>query len=210
MDEPKQKLPFYKRPIVWVPALLIACFVISAVFDHDTRQQPPQSPSTAQTQTQSAAPSAPEPVDEFPDATMGEKNALKSARSYLRHSNFSYDGLIGQLEFEKYSTAEATFAADNCGADWDDQAAGQALGYLSHSNFSYSGLIEQLEFEGFTHEQAVYGADSCGADWNEQAAGKAASYLRYSSFSRDQLIEQLEFEGFSYEQAVYGAAQNGY
>ena len=26
MDEPKQKLPFYKRPIVWVPALLLVCF----------------------------------------------------------------------------------------------------------------------------------------------------------------------------------------
>lgn len=26
MEEPQQKLPFYKRPIIWVPALLILCF----------------------------------------------------------------------------------------------------------------------------------------------------------------------------------------
>ena len=50
------------------------------------------------------------------------KNALKSADSYLRYSAFSHDGLINQLEYEGYSTEEATYAADNCGADWDEQA----------------------------------------------------------------------------------------
>lgn len=142
--------------------------------------------------------------------TMGERNALKSAQSYLDYSAFSYEGLIEQLEFEGYSNDEATYAADNCGADWNEQALKSAKSYLEYSAFSYTGLIEQLEFEGFTANQATYGADNCGADWNEQAAKSAESYLEYSSFSRDGLIEQLEFEGFTHEQAVYGAEANGY
>lgn len=72
---------------------------------------------------------------------------------------FSYSGLIEQLEYEGYSTEEATYAVDNCGADWKEQAAKKAEEYLNSMSFSKSGLIEQLEYEGFTHEQAVYGAD---------------------------------------------------
>lgn len=47
-------------------------------------------------------------------ATMGERNALLSAHSYLSFTVFSYTGLIDQLEFEGYTTSEATYAADNC------------------------------------------------------------------------------------------------
>ncbi len=140
----------------------------------------------------------------------GKKNALKRALSYLEVSAFSREGLIDQLMYEKFSTEEATYAADNCGADWNKQALKKALSYLDVSAFSYKGLVEQLEFEKFTHEQAVYGADNCGADWNEQAAKKAESYLEFSGFSRDRLIDQLEFEGFTHEQAVYGVEKNGY
>lgn len=142
--------------------------------------------------------------------TTGQRNALKHALSYLDFTNFSYSGLIGQLEYEGYTTEEATYAADNCGADWKAQALSHAKSYLSFSAFSYSGLIDQLEYEGYTAEEAAYAADNCGADWMEQAVKCAESYLNYSAFSRSGLIEQLEYEGFTYEQAVYGAEQNGY
>lgn len=149
----------------------------------------------------------PEPEE---NVTMGMKNALASALSYLRYSAFSHDGLIGQLEYEGYSTDEATYAADNCGANWDEQALASAKDYLRYSAFSYTGLIEQLEYEKFTKSQATYGADNCGADWNEQAAKSAESYLKYSSFSRSGLIDQLIFEGFTQAQAEYGVSANGY
>lgn len=142
--------------------------------------------------------------------TTGQKNALAKANSYLSHSSFSRQGLIEQLEYEKFSTEEATYAVDNCGANWNEQAEKKAKSYLSHSAFSYSGLVEQLEYEGFTHDQAVYGVEKSGADWNEQAVKKAASYLKHSSFSRQGLIDQLEYEGFTNEQAVYGVSKNGY
>ena len=161
--------------------------------------------------TETAAEPAPTPTPEpAQTATTGEKNALKSAQSYLNYTAFSRDGLIGQLEYEGYSTEEATYAADNCGADWNEQALKCAKDYLEYSAFSYTGLIGQLEYEEFTKEQATYGADNCGADWNEQAAKCAEDYLEYSSFSRAGLIDQLIYEGFTQAQAEYGVSQNGY
>lgn len=137
------------------------------------------------------------------------QNALTKADKYLRYSSFSYTGLIDQLEYEGCTTEAATYAADNCGADWYEQASKTASDYLSFSAFSYSGLIDQLEYDGFTTEEATYAADNCGADWYEQAVEKAADYLDFSSFTRSSLISQLEFEGFTYDQAAYGASQNG-
>ena len=75
---------------------------------------------------------------------------------------FSHAGLVKQLEYEGYTTTEAVYAADNCGADWNEQAARSAKNYLDMLAFSRTGLIEQLEYEGFTHEQAVYGVEQNG------------------------------------------------
>lgn len=136
--------------------------------------------------------------------TADQKKALNAAKSYLNYTNFSYEGLIDQLEYEEYSNEDAIYAADHCGADWNDQAVGAAKSYLEYTAFSYSGLISQLEYEKFTSDQATYGVDNCGADWEEQAVKMARNYLEYTSFSRDELIDQLIYEGFSYEQAEYG------
>lgn len=165
--------------------------------EDESKDEPQQTESTQEVESENTP-------------TTGQRNALDKAKSYLKHSNFSYQRLIEQLEYEKFSTEEAIYAVDNCGADWNEQAIRKAKSYLEHSSFSYSGLIKQLEYEKFTTEQATYAVDNCGADWNEQAAKKAQSYLSHSSFSKDRLIEQLEFEGFTHEQAVYGAEQNGY
>lgn len=94
--------------------------------------------------------------------TMGEKNALNTAYNYLEYTAFSYNGLIEQLEFEGYTHSEAVYGADNCGADWNEQAEKMAKQYLDYSSFSKQGLIDQLEFEGFTHSQAVHGVEANG------------------------------------------------
>ena len=91
--------------------------------------------------------------------TMGERMALSSAKNYLRTMGFSKKGLIKQLEFEGYSTEEATYAVNNCGANWKEQAVRVAKNYLNTMSFSKQGLINQLEFEGFTSEEASYGAE---------------------------------------------------
>lgn len=89
----------------------------------------------------------------------GMRNALQSAKDYLDAMSFSRKGLIEQLEYEGYSSSEAEYAVEHCGADWNEQACDMARDYLEVMAFSRSSLIEQLEFEGFTHSQAVYGVD---------------------------------------------------
>lgn len=102
-----------------------------------------------------------EPVD--PDSmTTGQENALRSAQSYLDIFSFSRQGLIEQLIYEGYSEDEATFAADNCGADWNEQAAKSAQSYIDLMSFSRQGLIDQLLYEGFTQSQAEYGVKAVG------------------------------------------------
>lgn len=95
-------------------------------------------------------------------ASTGEKNALASAKLYISVMPFSKSGLITQLEYEGYTTSEATYGATHCGANWNEQAALKAELYLDTMAFSKSGLIAQLEYDGFTHEQAVYGAKQNG------------------------------------------------
>jgi colicin import membrane protein len=102
------------------------------------------------------------PVPGQEEATMGEKNALRNALSYLDYTAFSYSGLAEQLEFEGYTNEEAIYAVDNCGADWNKQAALMAEKYIDYTSFSREGLIEQLEFEGFTRQQAEYGVQAIG------------------------------------------------
>ena len=142
--------------------------------------------------------------------SVGERNARETAADYLEYSAFSRNGLIGQLEFEGFTPAQAEYGVDAVDTDWNEQAALSAADYLEYSAFSRNGLIGQLEFEGFTPAQAEYGVDAVDADWNEQAALSAADYLEYSAFSRNGLIGQLEFEGFTPAQAEYGVDAVGY
>lgn len=99
---------------------------------------------------------------EIKKLTIGQQNALETAKSYLSISAFSYSDLIKQLEYEQFSTEDATYAADNCGADWNQQAALAAKQYLEFSSFSRGSLIDQLIYEGFTQSQAEYGATTAG------------------------------------------------
>lgn len=94
--------------------------------------------------------------------SFGQANALVSAKNYLSFTHFSYEGLRDQLEYEGFTADECQYAIDNCGADWNEQAAKSAEQYLSFSSFSRQGLIDQLMYEGFTQEQAEYGVTQNG------------------------------------------------
>lgn len=94
--------------------------------------------------------------------TVGQRNAVRSAESYLSTFAFSRPGLIEQLEFEGYSKEDATFAVDNVKVVWNEQAARSAKAYLETMAFSREGLIEQLEFEGYTRSEAEFGVGQAG------------------------------------------------
>ncbi|NDL68482.1 hypothetical protein GXN74_12120 [Clostridiales bacterium F-3ap] len=181
----KNKKPIYKR---WWFILILVVLVLSALGgtggeDAETPElqsvasrQPAEELASGEDATEPSAeelasdedtaePTVAEPekpVNTVPEMTMGQKNALKSAQQYLDYSAFSYEGLVKQLEYEGYSNADAVYAVDRCGADWNEQAALSAESYLEYSSFSRQGLIDQLVYEGFTAEQAAYGATAAG------------------------------------------------
>lgn len=104
-----------------------------------------------------------EAATQTPSLRRDDKDAaLEDAYGYLRLDvPLSYEGLIDQLVYEGYSESTATYAADNCGADWYAQAvkAAQFTKDLHGSDLDYDTLVYFLEIDGFTGDQAVYGAD---------------------------------------------------
>lgn len=180
MEENKKvKKPFYKRWWFWVLVVLIVIGAAGSQGGDEANKDSQQSASSVSASSavtsqpvedtpavkdnlEAEQPAKPAPAEPEVTLTMGQQNALASAKSYLDFTAFSYSGLIEQLEYEGYSTEDATFAADNCGADWNEQAAKSAQSYLDFTSFSRDGLIEQLMFEGFTAEQAAYGVSAVG------------------------------------------------
>lgn len=121
-----------------------------------------ETPKDKPTESQSCTPTTPAVEGKSDKATIGEKNALSKALNYLSFMPFSYSGLIKQLEYEKFTHQEAVYGVDNCGANWNEQAALKAKSYLDMMAFSRDGLITQLEYEGFTKAQAEYGVQAVG------------------------------------------------
>jgi hypothetical protein len=165
---PKIKKPIWKQWWVWAAVVILFIAIIGsgggndqepAVEPEETLKMPEVVVAEEQTEASHAADTSPEETD---SATLGEKNAAKSALNYLSVMPFSYSGLVKQLEFEGYTQAEAAYGVDRCGADWNEQAALKAQSYLDFSSFSRDGLIAQLEFEGFTRQQAEYGVQAVG------------------------------------------------
>jgi hypothetical protein len=101
--------------------------------------------------------------------TGAQKNAARSANTYLSISGFSRLGLISQLSSpagDKYDVNDATAAVDSLAIDWNEQAVRSAKAYLSISGFSCDGLIDQLSSDAgsqYTKSQATYGAQQAGA-----------------------------------------------
>lgn len=94
--------------------------------------------------------------------TVSQQNALRKAESYLKYAAFSRSELIGQLEYNKFSTEDATWAVDRVTVDWNQQAAKKAASYLKYTSFSRGDLVDQLLYNGFTPEQAEYGVSTTG------------------------------------------------
>ena len=80
-----------------------------------------QTEETAENETAAAEPEA--VAEEASDETAGQENARRSAEDYLDTTAFSSKGLIKQLEFEGYPTADATYAVDAVSRNWNEQAA---------------------------------------------------------------------------------------
>ncbi len=160
-----------------VGAAFLALFVIGFIGDSNKKSSTSSTTVTTTksgagavaptpTRTVGVAPTATEPPK--PNFTRAQENAIKEAESYLDYSPFSRQGLIDQLEYSDYSTADATFAVQHIeasgGVDWNEQAVEEARDYLDYTSFSLQGLVEQLEYSGFTPSQAQHGASVAYAE----------------------------------------------
>lgn len=109
------------------------------------------------------------PVASGQNLTGPQKNAVRSAKSYLDFGSFSRLGLIAQLSSsygDGYKVEDAKAAVDSLSVDWNAQAAKSAKNYLDLTGFSCNGLIRQLSSDAgdkYTESQASYGAKQAGA-----------------------------------------------
>ena len=92
--------------------------------------------------------------------TTARQGACDLAAAYLAEVNFSYSGLIKQLQAAGCSEEDAIYAADNCGADWNEQAALRAKYHLNGMGFGRQQLITWMLQEGFTESQVAYALEA--------------------------------------------------
>lgn len=99
-----------------------------------------------------------------PELTKAQRNARRSAESYIELTGFSRKGLITQLsQFDGYSKADATKAVDSLNLDYKKQAVRTARSYLDLTGFSRKGLTTQLsQFDYYTKTQAEYAVNKVG------------------------------------------------
>lgn len=111
-------------------------------------------------------------LEEKPQLTLGQENAIRQAESYLKFSSFSRQGLYDQMTSEYgsgFESADAEFAIayleQNGLVDWNAEAVEAAESYLEVSSFSRQGLFDQLTSEygsGFTPTEAEHALGAVG------------------------------------------------
>lgn len=161
----KASRPWYKKKRFIFLGFIALGLAVSVSTSGDVEPGVLVGPTTPGTTQESAAAGQEQASSNM---TPGQRNALRAAENYLNLMPFSRQGLINQLSSDAgdgYSVEDATFAADNVGADWKEQAARAAKRYLETMPFSRDGLIEQLSSDagdGYTLEEATYGVDQAG------------------------------------------------
>lgn len=97
------------------------------------------------------------------ELTLSQKNALKKESNMLTTICPSYEYSIYWLTtFEGFSEEDAVFAADHCGADWNEQAALCAKQQMDLMGASRDGLVQHLRMFKFNNEQIDYALAAVG------------------------------------------------
>lgn len=187
---PRPPRKWYQKKRIVIPAAIVAVLVLvplmgqggknadttpavaassAPVKTPDSKPVTETTPTTSAPATSAPATNAPAPATSqeppepsAPQISVSQEQAVRTAENYLSFTAFSRKGLIKQLEYEKFSKEDASYAVDHIQVDWNEQAAKHAKQYLDLSSFSRSGLIKQLKFEGYTDEQAKHGAAAVG------------------------------------------------
>lgn len=206
----KASRPWFKKKRFILPLLLLVIAIIIMVSSGGKKDTPAGAGASA------AAPAA-----AAPSGTASQLQALAAAKGYLSTGmGFSQASLTKQLTSSAgngFSEADAQWAVDKSGADWNAEAIKAAKGYLtSGMGFSEASLTKQLTASAgneFTQPQADNAVANSGADWNAEAVKAAKGYMTSGmGFSRQSLITQLTSAAgnqFTEAQAGYAADQVG-
>ncbi|MDP9905580.1 Ltp family lipoprotein [Arthrobacter bambusae] len=211
----KASRPWFKKKRFIFPLILVVIIVIAIAANSGKKDTSATSaPDASAASSQAAGPAA-------PSGTAAQLQALAAAKNYLDSGlGFSQASLAKQLTSSAgngFAQADAQWAVDHSGADWNAQAAKAAKGYLtSGMGFSQASLTAQLTSSAgnqFTQAQADYAVANSGADWNAEAVKAAKGYMSSGmGFSRQSLIAQLTSSAgnqFTAAQAGYAADQVG-
>jgi hypothetical protein len=148
-----------------VGAAVLALIALGSIGNSNKTSSSSSSSTASATRTYAVAPTTAEPPPTPQSSfTPGQENAIAKAESYLSFAGFSKKGLIKQLAYDDFSTADATFAVEHIeatgGVSWNEQAVKKAKSYLDFTSFSLSGLVQQLQYDDFTPSEAQYGASA--------------------------------------------------
>lgn len=140
-----------------------------------------------------------------------QKYALTKAASYFKSSQYSKKQLIEGLEYESIPHDAAVFAAENCKADWKEQATITAKTILAAGGYTEEELEDSLRYYYFTDEEIEYALKNVNADYYEQAVYDACFYKYNSGLKYDKATakERLESSGYS-DKAVSFAIKTVY
>ena len=145
--------------MTWALRVTLSCFVAMSLAvggaagcgaseDSDRTASENNSP-----ESQSATPT---PQEEEPQLTFRQETALAAARYRIGSGGLSKRALIQHMTAGGSSRADATFAANNVGADWKKEAVEQARDRLDALAYPKRSLREHLEADGFTRAQAKH------------------------------------------------------
>lgn len=144
----------------------------------------------------------------FDTATPAQQQAaaLEVAQRYKGYG-YSYRYLINLLmESHGIAPADAIYAADHCGLDWNAEAAARAKDDGS-SWLSFTGAIDKLQTLWlFPEDQARYGANQVdAAEWKVHALNLCQMLFEseYGGWSYSSVLSALERDGFTTAQIMY-------
>lgn len=180
-----------------------------------TTETPPEQPPTA-TEDETIQPPK-KTKRQLKEEKKRKEAAVKTAKDYVNNKNFTLTAhsLYSIKEYleenKKFSAEEAEYGAENCGADWNEEAvkaAKMCLELETKVNYSYSKkeLSKSIERQWkFTPEQVSYGVENCGADWNKQAENYIKVMLdKDPKTKKEQIVKTLTNKGFNKEEINYG------
>lgn len=148
------------------------------------------------------------------NASMNQKNALKTAISYATGMHMSKSKVYHQLiseHGERFPEADAQWAMERLtDIDWKKNALESAKSYATGMHMSKNKVYHQLispHGEQFTEEEAQWAMDHLtNVDWKKNALESAKSYQSGMAMSIDRVKQQLvspHGEQFTEEEAQW-------